>query len=171
MIVRLVAISGLLLLAACAPGATPFGSAPGDDSPGPVDAGGTGYVLDDETARPGDPADAAAPAAESDPEPEAKENRETEPDPEPGTEEPEPEDRNAEARAQCLKKGGSFAKTRAGGFVCVTNTSDALKTCTKSSQCEGACLARSRSCSPVAPLIGCHEILTDSGRLATVCID
>ncbi len=84
---------------------------------------------------------------------------------------PKPRDPNLAARAACVKKGGRFSRTKTGAFVCVTRTRDANKACTASTQCEGSCLARSGTCSPVTPLIGCHDILTGRGSMATVCID
>lgn len=104
------------------------------------------------------------------PEPEAEAEPAEEPSPA-VAEPPPPPDANAEARALCTRKNGSFTRTRAGAFICVNRTRDSGKTCTASGQCEGSCLARSGTCSPVTPLIGCNEIITDSGRRATVCID
>ncbi|MGB3314287.1 MAG: hypothetical protein WBB85_07725 [Albidovulum sp.] len=76
------------------------------------------------------------------------------------------------ARAACLKKDGRFgAGSASGTFVCYENTRDANKSCSKSSDCEGLCLARSQSCSPIKPLPGCNEVLTDNGTIATVCIE
>ncbi len=144
---------------------------PGGEKPAPPDAPGpeAGYVLDD-------PAETPEPEAE--PESASKAEPEPEPEPEPKTE-PEPvtvtpttaPDRNAAARAACLARGGVFQKTAAGGLVCVTRTDDAQKACTDPDQCQGECLARSRTCAPMTPLIGCHDIIMASGGRATVCID
>ena len=84
---------------------------------------------------------------------------------------PEPPDANAEVRALCTRNNGNFTRTQAGAFVCVSRTRDAGKSCTASSQCQGSCLARSGTCAPVKPLIGCHEIATVEGAVATVCIE
>jgi hypothetical protein len=86
-------------------------------------------------------------------------------------ESPAAPDANAEARSGCLRAKGSFTPTKTGAFICVKRTRDSSKGCSASGQCEGACLARSRSCSPVTPLVGCHDVLTDSGKRATVCVD
>ncbi len=76
------------------------------------------------------------------------------------------------SRAACLKKDGRFAPAGpGGGLICYENTRDANKSCSRESDCEGLCLARSRTCAPVKPLFGCNEVLTDSGRAATICID
>ena len=103
-----------------------------------------------------------------------------EPDAEPVAETPEPEevtpaepekpDANAAARAKCVAGGGNFTKA-SGGFICVNRTRDANKSCTSSNQCQGACLARSGTCSPVVPLVGCHDIITNNGGMATLCVD
>ena len=110
--------------------------------------------------------------------PEAEPKPDADPTPEPGEPEPEevaepkPEapDANAAARAKCVGGGGNFTKA-SGGFICVNRTRDANKSCTSSNQCQGACLARSGTCSPVVPLVGCHDIITDNGGMATLCID
>ena len=78
----------------------------------------------------------------------------------------------ADQRAECENAGGRWG-TRAGGvlFTCYLNTSDANQQCRASSDCESLCLARSRTCAPTQPFLGCHEILTNSGQTATQCIN
>lgn len=76
----------------------------------------------------------------------------------------------AEARLTCEKAGGSWAKTGSGFSSCVWSTKDSGKRCTASSQCKGQCLARSGTCAPFTPLFGCNEILDDSGRRMTECL-
>ena len=72
----------------------------------------------------------------------------------------------------CIKTGGSWVTTgKSGARACVKTTRDSGKHCTKASQCEGACLARSNTCSPVTPLFGCNDILQDNGVMVTLCID
>ncbi len=67
-------------------------------------------------------------------------------------------------RADCEKRGGTFSRSGlSGGLVCIETTRDAGKACTAGSQCDGLCLARSGSCSPLKPLFGCHDI-TDRQR-------
>ena len=108
----------------------------------------------------------AKPTPDADPAAEA-----SEPEPEEVAEpKPEAPDANAAARAKCVAGGGNFTKA-SGGFICVNRTRDANKSCTSSNQCQGACLARSGTCSPVVPLVGCHDIITDNGGMATLCID
>ncbi len=75
------------------------------------------------------------------------------------------------AQIACERKRGSWATTGAGLNTCVRPTRDGDKSCTRESQCEGLCLARSGTCSPVVPLLGCNEILQDNGVRATLCIE
>lgn len=73
-------------------------------------------------------------------------------------------------RAACTARGGRFGKGGlSGGFFCFETPKDANKHCTKASDCEGECLARSLSCSPVIPLVGCNEVLTITGSKSTLC--
>lgn len=75
-------------------------------------------------------------------------------------------------RAACLDDGGRWgADGPAGTFVCYTPTPDANKRCTTGTDCVGLCLARSRTCAPVTPFLGCHETITDGGFPATVCVE
>ncbi len=76
------------------------------------------------------------------------------------------------AEIACLKQGGTWggagnAKTR----TCLQQTKDAGKRCTRQSQCDGYCLARSGTCAPIKPLLGCNDILQDNGVMVTLCID
>jgi hypothetical protein len=72
----------------------------------------------------------------------------------------------------CLKAGGQYLRLGKGqAFYCQIEPGDAGRICTKASDCESACLARSRTCAPVKPLFGCHEVLLDSGQAATLCVD
>jgi hypothetical protein len=92
--------------------------------------------------------------------------------------EPPPEEEAApavvksSAQIDCERRGGTWA--RAGiseARTCVKQTRDGGKQCSKGTQCEGLCLARSGTCAPVTPLFGCHDILEDDGRRVTLCID
>lgn len=87
-------------------------------------------------------------------------------------EEPKPEPPPASPEeAACRKKGGQWSKVGKGGMTCVQRTRDAGKVCTKASQCEGLCLARSGTCAPIMPLFGCNDILQNDGSRVTLCID
>ena len=75
-------------------------------------------------------------------------------------------------RKACERSGGRWAlaigKT---SFVCYRNLSDAHTPCRSENDCEGLCLARSRTCSPVTPFFGCHEVLSPTGVRQTLCIE
>ena len=51
----------------------------------------------------------------------------------------------------------------AGLHSCITPTRDAGKSCRKAGDCEGLCLARSRTCAPIEPLFGCNAVLQEDG--------
>lgn len=75
-----------------------------------------------------------------------------------------------QAQEECARAGGQLA--RRGGtdaLTCLIRPRDAGKSCTRKSDCEGQCLARSGTCSPVIPLLGCYEVLLDSGARVTEC--
>lgn len=82
------------------------------------------------------------------------------------------EDRVAVQELTCLAEGGRWGEgSRPGIFVCYRNTEDAGKACTRDGDCQGFCLARSKSCAPVTPLLGCNDVLGASGARSTVCVD
>jgi len=75
-------------------------------------------------------------------------------------------------KARCEADGNIWGRAGAeGSFICLRRMPDAGKRCTSAGDCRGACLARSQTCSPFDPLIGCQEILTASGRRAMLCVD
>lgn len=75
-------------------------------------------------------------------------------------------------REVCLKSGGDFRAAGLGArMICFTTPRDAGQACTKATDCDSACLARSRTCAPVQPLIGCNAILDNAGREVTLCVD
>ena len=77
-----------------------------------------------------------------------------------------------EYHKSCLRTGGSYVRhADAKSFVCEDVPSDAGKFCTKASDCESACLARSHSCAPVKPLFGCNEVLDAGGLAVTECVE
>lgn len=95
------------------------------------------------------------------------------PKPEPvAVAEPPPVKVKSAGQIACEKRGGSFVSAgKSGAKTCQTRTRDSGKQCRRESDCEGVCLARSRSCAPVKPLLGCHEILQDDGYRVELCID
>ena len=85
--------------------------------------------------------------------------------------EPAPPPQTAEELA-CAATGGVLsAAGDSGAKACVKRTRDSGKSCTRESQCEGYCLARSGTCSPITPMFGCNDILQDDGRQVTLCIE
>lgn len=76
------------------------------------------------------------------------------------------------SQAACERDGGRFAP-RSGGRVydCLRITRDAGQSCRRAGDCEGLCLARSGSCAPFTPLLGCHEVLDSGGGRMTQCIE
>jgi hypothetical protein len=78
----------------------------------------------------------------------------------------------SEMQLACEKKKGNWSRIGKGDLrACVFQTRDGGKRCEKESQCEGLCLARSGTCSPIKPLYGCNEILQDDGARVTFCIE
>lgn len=72
----------------------------------------------------------------------------------------------------CERSGGNWALTPSRNtFTCFRQTSDANRPCLSADACDGLCLARSRTCAPVTPLFGCHEILTSEGVRQTRCLE
>jgi hypothetical protein len=182
----LLALTGLA--SGCQP--TPAAQGPGDvtanavtgdpievtalDAPAPPSASATAAALSSAppqgTAPPAGPevaADEPAPipasddAAETGDEAQAVAEEEVVPPPEPKSPE----------QIACERKRGSWADTGNGLKTCITRTRDGGKRCTRESQCEGLCLARSGTCAPAKPLLGCNEILQDNGARVTLCIE
>ncbi|NRA98413.1 MAG: hypothetical protein HRU32_01130 [Rhodobacteraceae bacterium] len=72
---------------------------------------------------------------------------------------------------QCVDQGGTFSPGPKGSMVCLMETGEGTQSCTTANDCSGACLARSRTCSPIMPLLGCNEIITSDGLAITQCIE
>lgn len=77
----------------------------------------------------------------------------------------------AAQQSACEARGGSFGNNSIGVLTCFTTPRDAGKHCRKADDCSTACLARSMTCAPIAPLSGCQEIMTNLGTRVTQCID
>ena len=76
------------------------------------------------------------------------------------------------AQQDCERSGGRWALAPSkSGYACFRNLSDAGKLCSAESDCQGLCLARSRTCSPIEPFFGCHEVLSNSGVRQTLCVE
>ncbi|WP_083952102.1 MULTISPECIES: hypothetical protein [Rhodobacter] len=76
----------------------------------------------------------------------------------------------ARDKGLCEAGGGQWASL-GGAQYCVTRTKDAGRSCRASTDCEGACLARSMTCAPAKPLLGCNEVLSSTGLRGTECIE
>ena len=75
-------------------------------------------------------------------------------------------------RTACERDGGRWGVAGNGvTFACYRDTRDANKQCRVAGDCEGHCLARSRTCSPIKPFFGCHQVLNQSGGVTTLCIE
>ncbi|MEM6635347.1 MAG: hypothetical protein AAF667_05585 [Pseudomonadota bacterium] len=78
----------------------------------------------------------------------------------------------AQQQEACEDQGGRFAGgPREGTQVCYLPNADANEPCSNATDCDGLCLARSRSCSPVTPIFGCVEILLAGGLPVTQCFE
>lgn len=78
----------------------------------------------------------------------------------------------APQRAACEKDGGRWGGVpNRDTFACYKQTRDANKPCSSKRDCEGLCLARSRTCAPQTPLFGCHDVLSASGIRQTLCTE
>lgn len=81
-------------------------------------------------------------------------------------------DATQEQQKACERKGGRWGPAKVDGFfVCYRDFSDANEPCQTSDQCQGQCLARSRTCTPVSPLYGCYEVISSGGFRQTVCVE
>ena len=77
-----------------------------------------------------------------------------------------------ERQTACERDGGRLVQRgRTGLYDCLRQTGDPGRRCERATDCEGACLARSNSCAPMAPLLGCHEVLDGGGTRVTVCLE
>ena len=72
----------------------------------------------------------------------------------------------------CEKSKGQWVSAGdTGAFYCASMTRDGGKQCRKKTECEGVCLARSGTCSPITPLYGCNDVLEKDGRMVTLCVN
>lgn len=78
--------------------------------------------------------------------------------------------RTALEQAACEARAGQWVQ-RGGGFFCATRPADGGKSCRTGDDCIGACLARSMTCAPIQPLIGCNEVVTGSGLRVSECVE
>jgi hypothetical protein len=85
---------------------------------------------------------------------------------------PPPEPLKSPSQIACEKTGGRFAKAgNSTPFVCARETRVGGKSRRRETDCQGLCLARLRSCSPITPVLGCQESLTQDGLRVTECVE
>jgi hypothetical protein len=76
------------------------------------------------------------------------------------------------AELACIRSAGLWANAgQSGAKTCVKPTRDAGKSCTRQTQCDGLCLARSGTCAPYTPLFGCNDILQADGVRTMLCLE
>lgn len=186
---RIVALIAAMLVAGCQLGQPGLGpKSNGDVTPNAVagdaievtalDAGPVAAPETAAAAQPAGAADSPAPAQSDGPAADASalDTSKTDvaadaaPQPEPAPVEVAPV--KTEQQVLCEKRGGKWSGVGSGQLrICVFETRDSGKSCDRESDCEGFCLARSRTCAPVEPLLGCNEILQDDGARVTLCIE
>lgn len=127
------------------------------------------------TPAPADPADGYSPdfdATSTMPAEDAADlGQPADPAPAPSTLPPPEAPMLAQQRAACARDGGRLTARGGELFVCVHQTRDGGRQCIAAAECEGVCLARSRSCAPLRPLLGCQQVFTLPGRRETLCTD
>lgn len=77
----------------------------------------------------------------------------------------------AQDKASCQRSGGEFAGTPGKAMLCFHTPPDAGRQCNKDTDCTAGCLAKSHTCAPISPLIGCQDLLDDEGRTVTQCVN
>ena len=79
---------------------------------------------------------------------------------------------SSQQQVLCEKAGGQWATAGdTGANLCVRRMKDAGKHCSTKTDCQGQCLARSQTCSPIDPMIGCNDVLEKDGRMVTLCLN
>ena len=85
---------------------------------------------------------------------------------------PPPPAPKSRSQIACEKGRGAWvAAGTTGTMSCQTPQRDGGQQCTRDSDCDGQCLARSQTCAPFAPLFGCNDVLQDNGQRVTLCIE
>lgn len=84
-----------------------------------------------------------------------------------------PQAAKSAAQVRCERGGGKYVTVNSNSNLrsCVKITRDAGKSCDREGDCQGQCLARSRTCSPIDPMFGCHEVLQQNGQAVTLCVN
>lgn len=75
-------------------------------------------------------------------------------------------------KAACEKSGGTFGRGGAQKLnICFQTPRDASKSCRSNADCTGPCLAQSRTCAPIVPFFGCHDVLVAPGQRVNSCLE
>ena len=131
----------------------------------------TGAATNDTASAPAEPAAQTVPVAEatsSTPHPEARPGESGDSAAAPA---PEPAPKS-QPQMLCEASGGFWGQSgTSGGFLCQKMMKDGGKVCHKKGDCTGECLGPSQTCSPVAPLMGCNDVMDAEGRRVTLCLD
>jgi hypothetical protein len=181
----LTALGGALALSACVLGAGDGGktAAPNPITGGEIEVTALDAPATVKTQKPGNPEAVEEtepagppvdrPAIGPKPRPEAvSEAAATDDVPAPEAAPPVSDVEKSAAQLSCERKGDMWAKAGASGAsACVKRTRDAGKRCVTGKDCQGECLARSKSCAPYMPLFGCNDVLQDDGVRMTLCLD
>ena len=78
----------------------------------------------------------------------------------------------ARAIEKCSRSGGVWATLPETGLnLCVNPTGEGAKSCSSKNDCKSECLAKSKTCAPFKPLIGCNEVLGSNGSTQTLCFN
>ena len=76
------------------------------------------------------------------------------------------------SQVACEDDGGIWSRTGNGdAMACIRKTRDSGRRCDSKTDCQGECLARSRTCAPFTPMFGCNAVLMDNGAEVTLCLD
>ncbi|MEO8530156.1 MAG: hypothetical protein ABI459_02955 [Deltaproteobacteria bacterium] len=76
------------------------------------------------------------------------------------------------AAEKCTRTGGiwsTLSETQVN--LCVQPTGQGAQSCQTRSDCKGECFAKSKTCAPYKPLIGCNEVIGANGATQTLCFN
>jgi len=76
------------------------------------------------------------------------------------------------AAERCERGGGLWSSlSESGTNLCINQTGQGAKSCTTKNDCAGECLAKSKTCAPYKPLVGCNEVIGTNGTTQTLCFN
>ena len=75
-------------------------------------------------------------------------------------------------KAACIRDGGTVGRFGISQVqICDKATSDGGKACSKSTDCESICDAKTRTCSANSVHFGCYSFLAENGAEVSICAD